>query len=185
MGQIKNIKLHIVTDIKKNMALRLLASSASKVIRHTHLSTGFATSNKLVMRTLFASTTTTQRSMSTTTQQSVMVVPHDLDGLVGQAKAEIEAFHEGHADPWDWDPVAHGYGTRRNPILVPTLLDERVVGCLCEGIDGSDANFMLLTWDDPIQRCADCGNTYKLVEGPVYDKVPPYDGEDHYDEEHH
>ena len=168
------------------MALRLLASSASKVIRHTHLSTRFSSSNKLVMRTLFASTTTTtQRSMSTTTPQSVMVVPHDLDGLVGQAKAEIEAFHEGHADPWEWDPTPHGYGTKANPVLVPTLLDERVVGCCCEGLDGGDAILFLLTWDDPEQRCGGCGCAYKLVHAPVYDKVATFDGEDHYDEEHH
>ena len=180
------------------MALRLLASAAAKVVRHSantvRPSTSTSVCDQLLAKCLLGNSASRtcialpHVSFSTSSTKAVdntLQVPHDLDGLVGQAKAEIEAFHEGHADPWDWDPVAHGYGTRRNPILVPTLLDERVVGCLCEGIDGSDANFMLLTWDDPIQRCADCGNTYKLVEGPVYDKVPPYDGEDHYDEEHH
>jgi len=173
------------------MALRLLASASSKLIRHSSLSARSVTSDKFVMRTLFANipcttTTTTKMTMSTTTpSQDKMVVPHDLDGLVGQAKAEIEAFHEGHADPWDWDPTPHGYGTKKNPILVPTLLDERVVGCCCEGLDGGDAILFLLTWDDPEQRCGGCGCAYKLVSGPVYDKVAAFDGEDHYDEEHH
>jgi len=109
---------------------------------------------------------------------------HDLDGLVGQTKAEIEAFHQGISDPWEWDPLDHGYGTKANPILVPTQLDERVVGCMCEGEDGSDATFIMLTWDNPIERCMECGNVYKLVEGPAF-KVAPIEGEDHYDDHHH
>jgi len=117
--------------------------------------------------------------------QSVDTLPHDLDGLVGQSKAEIEAFHAGFSDPWEWDPIDHGYGTRKNPILVPTQLDERVVGCMCEGEDGSDATYLLLTFDNPIQRCGECGNVYKLVEGPIF-QVPPMEGiEDHYNDDHH
>jgi len=182
------------------MALRLLVSSATKVVRHS--------ANKLVrpsttktgeqfMKCLLANNARActacklpQLHFSTSANamgdsKGPLEVPHDLDGLVGQAKAEIEAFHEGHADPWDWDPANKGQGTRSNPILVPTMLDERVVGCMCEGVDGVDANFILLTWDAPEQRCMECGNMYKLVEGPVYDKIKDFDGEDHYGHGHH
>jgi len=112
-------------------------------------------------------------------------IPHDLDGLVGHAKVEVEAFHGGHADPWDWDPREFGVGSRQNPILVPTLLDDRVVACMCEGEEGADASFLTLTWEEPCQRCNECGNVYQLVDGPIFDKVGAIEGEDHYEHEHH
>jgi len=200
------------------MALRILVSSASKVVRHSapkmlRPSTktgqqllkkyGMATNARCCITRTCPSckplatnarccTTRTcptckppQHQFSTSTStlaesKAPLEVPHDLDGLTGQAKAEIEAFHEGYTDPWDWDPQDRGVGTKENPIMVPTMLDERVVGCMCEGVDGCDPTFILLTWDEPEQRCFECGNVYKLVERAVYDKIKEFDGEDHY-----
>lgn len=124
-------------------------------------------------------------SAESTQHRAVDTLLHDLDGLVGQSKVEIEAFHQGISDPWEWDPIDHGYGTRKSPILVRTQLDDRVVGCMCEGEDGSDATYLLLTWDNPTQRCGECGNVYQLTEGPIFNVGAVEGIEDHYAEEHH
>jgi len=190
------------------MALRLLASSAAK---HVRWSSKMAHGEQQLMKYLLSNSSGTctawsklpRLQFSTTLKCAAAATPapaehtqspaqsrtydqmeHDLDGLVGHSKYELEAFHRGDADPWQWDPIDHGYGSKKNPIEVPTLLDGRDIACMCEGEEGTDANFMLLTWEDPIQRCNECGNVYKLVEGPPFG-MPPIDGEDHYLEDHH
>jgi len=186
------------------MALRLLVSSAAKIVCQSS-KIARSPGEQHLMKYLLSNSSRTctacyklpQLQFSTTpkaaaddtpapaeSSQTVDTVLHDLDGLVGHGKAEIEAFHQGISDPWEWDPIDHGYGSRQNPILVPTQLDGRDVACMCEGEDGTDASFMMLTWDDPIQRCGECGNVYKLIEGPAF-KMGPIDGEDHYADDHH
>ena len=170
------------------MALRLFIRSTTKIVRQSCKITPSPVEQhlkKYLLTNMPRTCHLPQLYLSTVPKAaSVDTVLHDLDGLVGHSKAEIEAFHQGISDPWDWDPLDHGYGSKQNPILVRTQLEGRDVACMCEGEDGTDASFMMLTWEDPIQRCGECGNVYQLVEGPAF-KVGPIDGEDHYEDHHH
>merc|ERR1712013_602239 len=169
MGQIKNIKLHIVTDIKKYQPITNNHGTSSPRFRILKIDPPQQPVGPLRNEQQVC-------DAHVVCEHPVHNNDNDEDDHVHD---DTVARQDGRA------PTPHGYGTKKNPILVPTLLDERVVGCCCEGLDGGDAILFLLTWDDPEQRCGGCGCAYKLVHAPVYDKVAPFDGEDHYDEEHH
>merc|ERR1712018_2618 len=174
MGQIKNIKLHIVTDIKtvvsyintsSIMALRLLTSTAFRqstrlsTVRYMSTSSCLLTSkNKAHSRTVFSAATATPKDDNDR-------FPTDLEGLTGPALAELEAIHAGHADPWchDLEPTFER-GTKDNPIIVKTQLEERIVGCVCDP-DSSAISWISLKLGDPVTRCHTCGNAFKLEKG--------------------
>jgi len=110
-----------------------------------------------------------------------------MDGLVGHAKMEVEVIHEGEADPFEWDGMDYGYGTLKDPIIVPSLdPDGRAVMCMCEGAN-EDGICVPLTVDDPLQRCPECGCCYELVEDNPVPTFPQLEGEDFYEDhgDHH
>ena len=60
-------------------------------------------------------------------------IPTDLDQQTGRRMAEIKYEMETGGDLFSRDPIVPSpdQGTKENPILVPSALDERVVGYEC------------------------------------------------------
>ncbi|XP_022657802.1 cytochrome c oxidase subunit 5B, mitochondrial-like [Varroa jacobsoni] len=88
--------------------------------------------------------------------------PDPLELSTGIAKREMLAIQAGNKDPFGMEAVKRGPGTKENPNLVPSMLDKRMIGCICEE-DSASINYMWLHKGEP-KRC-ECGYWFKLVEG--------------------
>ncbi|KAH8030896.1 hypothetical protein HPB51_012236 [Rhipicephalus microplus] len=64
-------------------------------------------------------------------------------------------------DPFDMKVFKRGPGTKDNPNLIPSHLEKRMIGCICEE-DQTHINWMWLHRGDP-KRC-ECGYWFKIVD---------------------
>lgn len=88
-------------------------------------------------------------------------LPHYIEHATGLERKELLARAAGNDDPFGMKVLKRGAGTKDSPNLVPSVLDKRIIGCICEE-DSTSINWMWVHKDDP-KRCA-CGHWFKLVE---------------------
>ncbi|XP_047143504.1 cytochrome c oxidase subunit 5B, mitochondrial [Hydra vulgaris] len=90
-------------------------------------------------------------------------IPTDLEIATGTERKEIEAILAGNPDPFNMHTINKGPpGTREAPTLVPSMCDERIIGCICDE-ESTSVSWMVLK-KGPVQRCH-CGKFFQLVHG--------------------
>eukprot|EP01094_Clydonella_sp_ATCC50884_P017671 TRINITY_DN3118_c0_g1_i2.p2 TRINITY_DN3118_c0_g1~~TRINITY_DN3118_c0_g1_i2.p2 ORF type:complete len:141 (-),score=36.73 TRINITY_DN3118_c0_g1_i2:65-487(-) len=85
------------------------------------------------------------------------------DHATGREKMEMIAEMEGRK-PYGDDYLGGPFGTREKPVLVPSVFDNRIVGCV--GGDGDNAHDLLwheVTTEKPTM-CAECGQVFALKQ---------------------
>ncbi|XP_028397322.1 cytochrome c oxidase subunit 5B, mitochondrial-like [Dendronephthya gigantea] len=92
-------------------------------------------------------------------------IARDEDQVTGLEKKELEKMLEGDMDPFNMKVYTGPGGTKANPTKVPSMDDERIVGCICEE-DMTYIQWMTLKKGEP-QRC-DCGYFFELIPGLPY-----------------
>ncbi|PPQ64606.1 hypothetical protein CVT26_002004 [Gymnopilus dilepis] len=101
-------------------------------------------------------------------------VPTDLEQATGlerlQLLGELENIPVFDDSPLDADRL----GTKADPVLVPSLDVERIIGCTGVPADSHDVHWYTLKKDKQT-RCVECGSVYAL----------DYQGEEHPEEHHH
>jgi len=82
---------------------------------------------------------------------------------VKETMAELNEVLSGRLEPLDssLDLQKGGPGTKSSPTPVPSVSEERVVGCAC-GDDHSDVQWILLKHGQ-VEECGNCGNHFELV----------------------
>lgn len=104
-------------------------------------------------------------------------VPDKGGHAVGLERYEILCRMEGK-DPWEdsvsYYPRAKGFGTKANPVPVPSIFDRRLVGCICDE-DTAQMQYFWLYKGEP-KRCF-CGHFFQLKEISA-DDFPQYPKED-------
>jgi len=88
--------------------------------------------------------------------------PDDIDHATGLEKRELDAIAAGNKDPFDLEAYKRGPGTKASPNLIPSVLEKRMIGCICEE-DSTCINYMWLHKGEP-KRC-ECGHWFKLIDG--------------------
>lgn len=76
-------------------------------------------------------------------------------------KAELDALMAGVEDPFSMEVNRGPHGTKDNPRKVPSMFEERIVGCICEE-EATYINWMMVKKGPP-QRC-ECGHWFELIE---------------------
>jgi cytochrome c oxidase subunit 5b len=61
-------------------------------------------------------------------------IPSDLEQATGLEKKEIDALMAGIEDPFNMGLNTGPWGTKDKPTLVPSMFEERLVGCVCMSI---------------------------------------------------
>jgi len=89
-------------------------------------------------------------------------IPTDLEQATGVERKELEAILGGNPDPFNMNITKGAPGTRDAPTLVPSMYDERIIGCVCEE-EATTIVWMVLK-KGGAQRCK-CGNFFQLVPG--------------------
>uniref|UniRef100_C9W1M6 Cytochrome c oxidase polypeptide Vb n=2 Tax=Ixodidae TaxID=6939 RepID=C9W1M6_RHISA len=84
-----------------------------------------------------------------------------MEYATGREKQELLAHAAGNDDPFDMKVFKRGPGTKDNPNLIPSHLEKRMIGCICEE-DQTHINWMWLHRGDP-KRC-ECGYWFKIVD---------------------
>ncbi|XP_065916615.1 cytochrome c oxidase subunit 5B, mitochondrial-like [Dysidea avara] len=84
------------------------------------------------------------------------------DQGTGLERKEVDAIYEQIEDPFNMKIPEGPGGTRGKPTLVPSMFEERIVGCICERNHHGHQWFLLKM--GPAQRCL-CGHYFQLVEG--------------------
>lgn len=146
------------------MALRFLASS---IIRHSK-----CLPLKTVQRTNQLLVTSTNHirfiSNSSVLRAAEPLLPKDEEHATGAEKKELDALMDGKHDPFGIEVQKDTKkGTKYAPILVPSMYEERIVGCVCE--EDSNTIFWMILKKDKLGRCANCGNCFQLVSGSPID----------------
>lgn len=90
-------------------------------------------------------------------------IPTDLEQSTGLERKELEAILKGNPDPFNLNVTRGTRGTRDAPTLVPSLYEERIIGCVCEE-ESTSITWMVLK-KGQTQRCPKCGNCFHLVSG--------------------
>jgi len=88
------------------------------------------------------------------------VLPDPLEHATGIEKKQLLAQLQGD-DRYEAKVYHMKAGTKQEPNLVPSHLDARLVGCICEP-DQQYVSYMWVRKDEP-KRCS-CGHWFKLVE---------------------
>ncbi|XP_057312845.1 cytochrome c oxidase subunit 5B, mitochondrial-like [Hydractinia symbiolongicarpus] len=125
------------------MALRLFASSVAR---------------RSVMFTRAAGLSTSR----IVKQADNATIPTDLEQATGVERKELEAILAGNPDPFNLNVKKGVPGTLDAPTLVPSMYEERIIGCVCEE-DSTTISWMWLK-KGPAVRCK-CGNFFQLVPG--------------------
>lgn len=100
--------------------------------------------------------------------------PDIVEHATGEQKLFLLAFENGILDPYCNLPIErNGRGSKDNPVQVPSFINERLVGCICE----DSQNYIKYTtiYKDEPKRCQ-CGHWIELVEAPrFWEKIPKED----------
>lgn len=89
-------------------------------------------------------------------------IPTDYEQATGIEKKEIDARVAGHEDPFSMQVQHLPWGTKAKPTVVPSMLNERLVGCICQE-ETTVVHWMQLK-SGPPQRC-ECGHWFQLAQG--------------------
>ncbi|CAG0912362.1 unnamed protein product [Notodromas monacha] len=100
----------------------------------------------------------------------------------GREKLILQAEREGNPDPFNTKPIKRGKGTKDEPTKVPSFLEKRIVGCVCDD-ESMHVNWMWLEKGHD-RRCA-CGYWFQLTDAkPLPDcaefKAIPIGGDHHH-----
>ncbi|KAH8822999.1 cytochrome c oxidase polypeptide IV [Flagelloscypha sp. PMI_526] len=94
-------------------------------------------------------------------------VPTDFEQATGLERLQMLGELEGF-DIFDMSPLdSSRTGTLKDPILVPSWADDRILGCTGSPADSHDTLWFHL-YKDGVSRCEECGSVYKmdyLMEG--------------------
>jgi len=131
------------------MALRLAASSVYRQSRQI---------TRTVQRTAQLSSSCCLRKAAEVTN-----IPDDLEQSTGLERKELQAILKGNPDPFNLNVTRGSRGTKDSPTLVPSLYEERIIGCVCEE-ESTSITWMVLK-KGQTQRCPKCGNCFHLVTG--------------------
>jgi len=88
--------------------------------------------------------------------------PDALEHATGIEKREMLARAAGNTDPFGLQGFERGVGSKEQPNLIPSMLDSRMIGCVCEE-DSTSISYMWLHKGEN-KRC-ECGHWFKLVDG--------------------
>jgi len=88
--------------------------------------------------------------------------PKAIDHATGIEKRELVALAAGNKDPFGLEGFKRGVGSKEQPNLIPSMLQKRMIGCVCEE-DSTCINYMWLHMGE--QKRCECGHWFKLVEG--------------------
>ncbi|XP_007895529.1 cytochrome c oxidase subunit 5B, mitochondrial [Callorhinchus milii] len=86
-------------------------------------------------------------------------VPTDEEQATGLERRTLQALKKGQ-DPYSILKPKEYAGTEEDPHIVPSTIDKRLVGCLCEE-DNTAIVWFWLHSGTP-HRCPSCGSHYKL-----------------------
>ncbi|KZS94220.1 cytochrome c oxidase, partial [Sistotremastrum niveocremeum HHB9708] len=85
-------------------------------------------------------------------------VPSDLEQATGLERLQLLGQIEG-VDVFGEGPLeVTRLGTPSDPIVVPSLADERVVGCTGFPVDSHDTIWLALNTHKKVHRCPECGS---------------------------
>ncbi|CAG0889324.1 unnamed protein product [Darwinula stevensoni] len=98
----------------------------------------------------------------TVAQAADKMMADPVEHATGREKVELLAKAAGNMDPFQLNVVKRAAGTKENPTIIPSRLDRRIVGCICEE-DQTYINWMWIDKNSP-KRCG-CGYWFKMVEG--------------------
>ncbi|XP_073509800.1 cytochrome c oxidase subunit 5B, mitochondrial [Phyllobates terribilis] len=87
-------------------------------------------------------------------------IPTDEEQATGLEREIMTALKHGD-DPYNVLKPKHYKGTKEDPNIVPSVHNQRLVGCICE----EDNTAVIWFWlhKGEAQRCPSCGSHYKLV----------------------
>ncbi|KAF2119732.1 cytochrome c oxidase-like protein polypeptide IV [Lophiotrema nucula] len=105
------------------------------------------------------------------------VVPTDLEQATGLERLELLGKMQG-VDIFDMRPLdASRVGTLDDPIVVNSAGNEQYVGCTGCPADSHTVLWLVLSREEPVTRCMECGSAYKMhYVGPPDD---PHSHDDH------
>lgn len=105
------------------------------------------------------------RLLSTTysIKKSDDTIPPPIDQITGLEKMEHEAILDGVLDPFFLEAPLVPQGTKSNPTLVPSMYEERIIGCGCD--EESNTVTWIILKKGKVQRCLNCGSCFQLVDG--------------------
>ncbi|XP_072005051.1 cytochrome c oxidase subunit 5B, mitochondrial [Engystomops pustulosus] len=87
-------------------------------------------------------------------------IPSDEEQATGLEKEIMTALKRGE-DPYNMLKPKNYKGTKEDPHIVPSVNNQRIVGCICEEENTAVVWFWLHKGE--AQRCPNCGAHYKLV----------------------
>ncbi|XP_075063435.1 cytochrome c oxidase subunit 5B, mitochondrial [Mixophyes fleayi] len=87
-------------------------------------------------------------------------IPTDEEQATGLEREILTALKHGD-DPYNMLKPKPYKGTKEDPHIVPSVNDQRIVGCICEEENTAVIWFWLHKGE--AQRCPSCGSFYKLV----------------------
>jgi len=106
------------------------------------------------------------RNCSTAAPTEGAAQPADYEKVTGIEKRELDQRLAGNADPFKMNVRTGPKGTKTNPIMVPSMMPERIVGCTCDP-DSPQINWIIVKQGE-MKRCI-CGNCFMLYEAPPTD----------------
>lgn len=101
------------------------------------------------------------------TKPDESTIPTDQEQATGLEKKEMDSLLAGNEDPFNMNVQEGPWGTKTQPKIVPSMYEERLVGCICDD-DTTFVNWMKLHKGPP-QRC-ECGHWFQLVQGNPTDR---------------
>jgi len=139
--------------------------------------------SRLALRTLLQSTRQTQPTLNNRLVQGTQKCcnnilirgcattpqkPADYHKVTGIEKRELDQRLSGNADPFKMSTAIRTgpKGTKENPIMVPSMMEERIVGCTCDE-DSPQINWIVIKQNE-MKRCV-CGNAFKVYKAPPTD----------------
>ncbi|XP_034081773.1 cytochrome c oxidase subunit 5B, mitochondrial [Gymnodraco acuticeps] len=87
-------------------------------------------------------------------------IPTDDEQATGLERRALQALKQGK-DPYSMLKPKEYAGTKADPHIVPSIGNQRIVGCICEEDNTAIVWFWLHAGD--AQRCPSCGSHYQLV----------------------
>ncbi|KAI8873237.1 cytochrome c oxidase, partial [Ramicandelaber brevisporus] len=89
-------------------------------------------------------------------------IPSNFDQATGLERYEMMAELEGRK-PWDIDPIVPAkIGTAKEPIVVESVDDFRLIGCSGFPAESHDLIWIRVQQQKDVDRCPECGCAFQL-----------------------
>ncbi|XP_030058991.1 cytochrome c oxidase subunit 5B, mitochondrial [Microcaecilia unicolor] len=121
----------------------------------------FRVLNRPVLRTVVA---VRSAGRSSNRAMSAGGIPTDEEQATGLERKTLQALKKG-LDPYSMLKPKEYAGTKEDPHIVPSIQNQRLVGCICEEDNSAIVWFWVHAGE--AQRCPSCGAHYKLVHHDV------------------